>query len=303
MSQELEPGSFELHIHDAHYPHALMDLERPPEVLYGIGDYSVLEKPQLAIIGARRASPYGLALARIAGRIAAECRLVVVSGGARGCDYQALRSALDAGGEICIVSGCGADQVYPSSSFDIFYEAKTRRGCVISLSPWQTPPRRFAFPQRNKIIAALGHVLIICEAGKKSGTMSTAEEAAQLGRVLYAMPGSVFSPLSVGTNMLIADGASIISSTADLEARIALDFNSLRLTNAREDKVKNELLQALIANPMRVDELARSFGRDLSKLLSELSELEIQGVVEQMLDGRFSLTQTALEQLSKGGAL
>ena len=78
MSQELEAGSFELHIHDAHYPHALMDLERPPEVLYGIGDYSVLEKPQLAIIGARRASPYGLALARIAGRIAAECGLVLL---------------------------------------------------------------------------------------------------------------------------------------------------------------------------------------------------------------------------------
>ncbi len=155
---------YEIHIEHPLYPKQLLDLEKPPEVIYVIGNPHVLQKESLGIIGSRKSTPYGNACAQLAGKCAAECSIPVVSGGAIGCDYQGLKAAMDSGGEIIVVPGCGADVVYPESSRELFERAWTGQGCVVSLEKWGTTPRKYTFPKRNPIIAALSKSLIIIEA-------------------------------------------------------------------------------------------------------------------------------------------
>lgn len=278
----------------AGYPPTLEELEDPPERLYVLGDPSVLAEPCLSVIGARKATPYGVAVAMLAGRVAAECDIVLVSGGALGCDSAAARGALAAGGRTVVVAGCGADQVYPARSRDVFERAAAQGGAVVSLDPWGTPPRRFSFPKRNHVIAALSQSLLIAEAGEPSGTMSTAQVANQIGRDIYAVPGSIFSPQSVGTNRLIGEGAYIITSERDLEARISLDYGVLRL--AREGgplRPEGRILSALVSEPMRADDLARHIEAYPVEVVAALADYEARGVVCRLDDGRFSLTTEA----------
>ncbi len=295
MTMVARGGRWVLGRKDEGYPPSLELLEDPPEELRGIGDPSALGAPCISIIGARRATPYGIAVAEIAGRVAAECGLTVVSGGAMGCDCAALRAAARSGGRCVIVSGCGADRVYPASSSDMFERAAAGEGAVISLEPWGQGPRRWAFPKRNRIIAALSRCVLIAEAGVKSGTMSTADAAVEMGRTLYAVPGSIFSPQSAGANTLIANGAAIISSEVDLEVRISYDYGCLRFVGAQGPTPSGRILSALTANPMRPDDLARALGEDVVHVLNALSDYELQGLVVRLRDGRFSPSAPAFE--------
>jgi DNA processing protein len=273
----------------------LLDLQDPPKKLYGRGSIEVLRRPSISVIGARRATPYGLAVAEMAGRIAAESDIVLVSGGARGCDSAAARAALDAGGKTVVVSGCGADLVYPKSSADVFSRAVSTGGAVISLDEWGTPPRRYAFPRRNRLIAALSEATMIVEAGLRSGTMSTASIAMDLGRRLYAVPGSIFAPESAGANRLIADGASIIASETDLEACITLDFDRMRLFEELPGRACGRLMSAIVASPMRPDELAHRMEESIIEVLRTLSDYEAKGWVTRLRDGRYAASKEFLK--------
>lgn len=276
------------------FPPMLLDLKEPPVgALNVLGDPAVLSRDCVSVVGARLATPYGLAVAAMAGRVAAECGLVVVSGGAMGCDHAATRAALDAGGLCVIVSGCGADVVYPRSSADIYRDVLSSGGAVVSLEPWGQSPRKYAFPKRNAVIAALSKSLFVTEAGVRSGTMSTADVALALGRLIYAVPGSIFSPTSQGTNHLIAEGAMIVSSEADLETRIALDYNRLHLGSGEGVWSGGKVISALVASPSTLDELARALGESVMTLLDTVSEYEARGIVERLPDGRFSVTEEA----------
>lgn len=287
---------------DAGYPAALRDLEHPPEVLYGMGDPSMLETMGLGIIGARRPTPYGLVIAAKAGRIAAESGITVVSGGALGCDAAAARGALNAGGKTIVVSGVGADRIYPRFSEDVFKRAASGGGAVISLLPWGTEVHRGQFIQRNAIIAALSTALVVAEAGERSGTASTAHAAFDLGREVYAVPGSIFSPESRGANALIRDGAAIITSEEDLELLISRDFGVLRMLEERPATPQGRLLSALIASPMRPDDLANHLGKSPLEVLRQLADYEVRGVVQRLPDGRYAPTQeTYLARDTIGG--
>lgn len=286
-----EGNCWELNAEDEGFPPALLDLDPVPEVLYGRGDPEALAGPCLSVIGARRATPYGIAVAEMAGRVAAECGVTVVSGGAMGCDCAAGRAALEAGGRTVVVSGCGADMVYPASSADVYAGAVATGGAVVSLERWGSSPRRYAFPKRNAIIAALSSCLFVTEAGMRSGTMSTADVALELGRKVYGIPGSIFSPLSAGTNWLISEGARVICDEASLEAAISLDYGRLRFTDApgrREDL--GRVLSALVASPSRADDLAARLGENIITVLSALSDYEAAGVVTKLPDGRYAPT-------------
>lgn len=276
------------------YPAVLEELEVPPETVYLTGDPAVLEGNHISVIGARKATTYGIAASRMAGRVAAECDITVVSGGALGCDSAAARAALDAGGKTIVVTGTGADVIYPSSSRDVFEGALASGGAVLSVRPWGCEPAKFAFLQRNHVIAALGEALFVCEAGMRSGTSSTAEVAARLGRRIYAVPGSIFSPQSAGTNRLIADGASIVCSEQDLEAMISLDFNRLRLFDPGQSRMEGRVLSSLIASPSRPDDLAAALGEEPLTLLRTLSEYEARGMVERLRDGRYAPSDSYL---------
>ena len=277
---------------DACYPKLVEELEAPPD-LYVLGNPEVLLEPSISIVGARIATPYGLAATEMAARISAECSLVVVSGGARGCDHAASRAALDAGGDIIIVAGTGADRIYPAESADIFFEASEGRGAVVSLLPWGTGIQKFQFPQRNRIIAALSRATFVAEAGLRSGTMSTAETVLDLGRNLFAVPGSIFSPTSSGANHLIANGASTICDEQDLEQAIAQEYGLVRGIIHRDGAPRGEVLSALFASPSRPRELSERLNQDVLTIIKTLSEYEVLGLVSKLPDGRYIASKEA----------
>lgn len=290
MTEQRPQGGWELTPDDDAYPPALRDLPSPPERVFGLGDPRALHGPSISIVGARRATPYGLAVAQMAGRVAAECGITVVSGGAMGCDRAAGMAALSAGGRTVVVSGCGADEVYPASSRDVFEGAVARGGAVISVERWGTGPRRWAFPKRNALIAALSQVLLVSEAGLRSGTMSTADTAAELGRTVYAVPGSIFSPGSAGTNRLIAEGARVIADEQSLELCVSLDYGVARFCAAPGACERGPVMSALVASPSRPDELAERLNEGVLTVLRTLADYEARGIVERLPDGRYSPT-------------
>lgn len=301
MTTRLTGSGWELLAGDDDYPAALLDLEKPPEVIYGRGDPRALEGPCVSIVGSRRATPYGLAIAEMAARSAAQHGITVVSGGALGCDRAAGLEALRAGGRTVVVSGCGADLVYPRSSSDVYEGALAAGGAVISEQRWGTGPRRWAFPRRNALIAALSQVLVVTEAGVRSGTLSTAEAAAELGRTVYAIPGSIFSPSSVGTNRLISEGARVIPDEQALALALSLDYGSMSLAGdvARPDP--GPVMGALLASPSRPDDLAARLGESVLTVLRTLTDFEARGIVERLPDGRYAPSRDYLVSGRDGG--
>ncbi len=300
----MSDARFELTLDSELYPPSVKDLPDPPRKLYVRGNVEVLHKPSLSIIGARSASPYGLTVAGIAATIAAQSHVVVVSGGAKGCDQAAGRAALAAHGTHVVVLGCGADVIYPRSSHSLIDQTLTSGGAIISLDPWGTPPRKYAFPRRNRVIAALSEALCITEAGKPSGTFSTAEAAIEIRREVLAVPGSILSPESRGTNYLIANGACCIVDEDALEMAISRIYGRLRYTReAKTDlshltPLEQNVLHALIASPMSLNELALFLELDTMSTLQTMSTFMMRGLVERLLDGRFAPSMEILHECS-----
>ena len=290
---------FEINIGDELYPEKLLDLEKPPLKLYGIGNPEFLKCQSLGIIGSRKSTPYGNAAARLAGSCAAENGIPVVSGGAIGCDYQGLKAAIDLAGNIIVVPGSGADVVYPSISKELFEYAWRGKGCVVSLEKWGTQPRKYTFPKRNPIIAALSHSLIIIEAGMTSGTFTTALAAENLGRNIYAIPGSIFSDLSAGCNKLISEGAAIIQDKESLELQISLDFNTLHMKNPIQSDI-DPVIRCLQATPLTLQEFSKALNLEYSEALGVLVDYESAGLVERLMSGKFSLTSLGYLRQNEG---
>lgn len=282
------------------YPADIERLSDAPDRLYVRGDPEVLGRPALAVIGSRVATPYGIACSQLAARVAAEAGIVVVSGGALGCDQAGGREVLDCGGTHVAVLGCGADVVYPRSSSDLLKRTLEQGGAIVSLDTWGTHPRRWAFPRRNRVIAALSRAVFIGEAGLPSGTFSTAEAALELGHEVLAAPGSIFSAQSCGTNYLISEGACCVADQESLEVAISRIFGTLRKTAARaagastDDPVERRVLEALIASPMRSDDIARLANTDAMGGVQLIGSLFVRGLISQLHDGRYGASEAAL---------
>lgn len=275
--------------YDTGYPEALRSIARPPERLCIIGDPQALE-PGISIIGARKATPYGLGCARRFARIAASLGVNVVSGGALGCDSQAHRGALEAGGRTAVVFGGGCDCLYPVRNKALFQRVIDGGGAVVSERDWGEPPLPYMFRERNRIIAGLARATLVVEAGLPSGTFSTADEALAAGRDVLAVPGSITSPTSAGSNRLIAQGAYPVVDDDTFESAISTLFGTLRHEQAGKAPKPPEdpLLLALFANPMRIDELmAAGLAPNAASLQMSLALYEGQGLVERYPDGRY----------------
>lgn len=291
---------YELHPGDDLYPSCVLELSDAPRTLYVRGNPAILSEPSLSIIGARKASPYGIACSEIAAKVAVQAGLAVVSGGALGCDQASGWAALNEGGRHVVVLGTGADVAYPRSSGGLIARTIENGGAVVSLSPWGCGVRKFAFPRRNRVIAALSAALFISEAGMPSGTFSTAETAMDLGRELLVVPGSIFSPESRGTNYLISNGACCIVDEESIEVAISRIYGSLRFTRPDApgfsglDDFQRRVMHALIASPMRADEISSMASLDAAGTLKLLGSLELEGLVERLLDGRYAPTKFAL---------
>lgn len=205
-----------LTLEDPRYPQRLRALGDMPVVLYYKGTVPDLDRaPTLAIVGTRRASAYGLRNARRLGAEVAQGGGIVVSGLAEGIDAAAMAGALEAGGRVVGVLGCGADVVYPRSNGPLF-EKTERQGCILSQYAPGTPPIRWNFLARNRIISGLSCGTVVVEAPEKSGALSTARHARRQGREVFAVPGNVEDARFAGSNRLLRDGAIAVGSGEDL---------------------------------------------------------------------------------------
>lgn len=275
------------------YPEQLALTPRPPRLLHGIGDPTALQ-PGLAIIGSRKATPYGIDCATRFGRRAAQEGVCVVSGAAMGCDQAAQRAALAVGGVTVAVLGCGADVDYPARAADLLASLRGGGGAVVSEFDWGMPPARGHFPARNRIIAGLSSAVLVVEAALPSGTFSTADHALAAGRDVIAVPGSVFFSGSAGCNRLIRQGAAPVCCDEDLIDSLwaagLLDGDTPRCIDgdaylgARSD---DPLLNAILADPTTPDRLASALNLDAASVLRSIARLEASGAVARYPDGRY----------------
>ena len=201
---------------DAMYPARLKNIADPPVVLYYRGNMAGLDaQPVIAVVGTRKASAYGMTTASRMGYQIARCGGILVSGLAEGIDGSAMKGALTAGGSIIGVLGCGVDVVYPACNRSLYLDTE-RNGCLISEFPPGTPPYRWNFPKRNRIISGLSNGALVIEAPGKSGSLITARLALDQGRDVFVVPGNIDVPTCQGSNALLRDGAIAVSSGWDV---------------------------------------------------------------------------------------
>ncbi|MDR2106549.1 MAG: DNA-processing protein DprA, partial [Coriobacteriales bacterium] len=284
--------------HDPCYPEGLHRVEQPPERICVKGACEVLPTPGLAIVGARKATPYGLNCARRFARLAAARGITVVSGGAIGCDQAAHTGALEAGGRTIVVLGCGADIVYPARGRGLFAQAIAEGGAIVSEAPWGSPPSRWGFRRRNRIIAGIAQATLIVEAGLPSGTFSTADATLAQGKEVLAVPGSIFAQESRGANRLISQGAIPIVDDESFEDALTQIFglpyapqcqpwpsapaasaskhsSAAAGRPAGEDDPRARALFVLAQQPLHVEELLGICGDDVIEVIRCLTSLEL----------------------------
>ncbi len=260
----------------APYPPLLRAIPDPPTVLWLRGEVApeLLERPSVAIVGARACSSYGRSVARTLGRELAAAGLVVVSGMARGIDSEAHRGALDAGGVTVAVLGCGIDRDYPAANRDLARRI-VEQGLIISEYEAGVEPAPWRFPARNRIIAGLCMATVVIEARERSGALITADFALEDGREVMVVPGEITSAVSAGSNALLRLGATPVTAAADvLEAYgIELCVEPPEMPGGLAGKVLERLGEA----PASIDELARSTGVPPGDVAAALIELELSG--------------------------
>jgi DNA processing protein len=280
--------------HDPTYPARLLDLDDAPAVLFvagGVGRLEALAGGALeqgpravAVVGTRRASAGGVEVARALGRGLAAARVTVVSGMALGVDSAAHAGALDSSGRTVAVLAGGADVPYPRSKARL-HELIGERGCVVGELPPGFVAMRWCFPARNRIIAALAHMTIVVEAARRSGSLITAEIAADIGRDVGAVPGPVTSWRSAGTNSLLRDGATVIRDAADaLDLAVGIDRHEAAVLHLAPRL--RSLLGEVADGRDTLAALTRS-PAEVAPTLAALTELELLGHLRRAAGGRY----------------
>ncbi len=280
-------GRFVLTRGDADYPSSLLHLNDPPPAIFGAGRRDLLRAPAFAIVGSRNATEQGKSNARAFSSHLARVGYCIVSGMARGIDSAAHRGALDAGGGTIAVLGTGIDIVYPPSNRSLA-EALERDGLLIAEFPPGTGVRRDHFPRRNRIIAALARGVLVAEATLRSGSLITARWAADLGREVFALPGSIHAPMHRGCHRLIRDGAKLVESAQDILEELP-DAGVLDLTTqpAPPGSGADRRLAAMGYDPIDLDTLATRLREAPGSLAAALLELELMGKVERLPGNRY----------------
>lgn len=278
---------------DDNFPRRLLDIDSCPPLLFGQGDnWDILNSSYVvSVVGSRTPSHYGMEVTRCLVADLALADVVVVSGGAVGIDTLAHRHSVAKGGRTCAVLGSGLNRPYPHSNKSLFKEICSSGGLVISEFLPDTPPKKQNFPQRNRLIAALSDALVVTEAGEKSGTLITADFAADYGRDVFAVPGSIFSGRSRACHQLIQEGASLLQSADDLEIIRPRQMEFPLSTGkeggvgvgARRNLSEEELLvlQCLCIAPAGLSDLSRRCELPVERLALVLAHLQRDGFVER----------------------
>ena len=284
---------------DPRYPALLRSLAQAPIALYVDGNIEVLSEPGLAIVGSRNPTAQGRDNAFEFAKYLASRGLTIISGLAEGIDTAAHRGALAAQGTTIAVLGCGLDIIYPASNQPLSRKI-AQSGALISEFALETPPRAAHFPQRNRIIAALSLGTLVVEAARQSGSLITARLAGEVGREVFAIPGSIHNPLSRGCHQLIRQGAKLTETAADIlsELNFSMFFSddpkstkhvaASSIPEAGMDKDHKILLDALGFDPTDVDQLVVRSGFKADAVSSMMLILELEGHVKAAPGGRYS---------------
>lgn len=273
------------------YPRLLSEIHDPPWVLFHRGMLPPGGSMFVALVGSRKATPYGLEVARWLGGLLAEAGMCVVSGAAYGVDSAAHAGALKAAGTTLAVLGCGPDVTYPRSNRRLFGEIEAC-GCILSEYPPGTPPLRHHFPARNRIIAGVSRGVVVAEASESSGALLTARFALAEGREVMAVPGQVFSPNSAGTNALIRSGAAVVTCPEDVLEALGVDSAEIRGGGRWENTAgqRDPLLEAVSHGASDVEDAARLVGIPVGEAVSRLSRMEVEGLVRRGPGGRYQMS-------------
>ncbi|HZP56836.1 MAG TPA: DNA-processing protein DprA [Dehalococcoidia bacterium] len=279
--------------HDPAYPRQLQEVFDRPPVLYVRGTLTAADDWSVAIVGTRRVSVYGRQAAEDMARGLAANRVTVVSGLARGVDAVAHRATLDAGGRTVAVLACGLDLVYPPEHKRLA-EQIIECGALISDYALGTQPRSEFFPRRNRILSGISLGVLVVEGDLKSGALITARQALEQNREVFAIPGSIYSPNSRGTNKLIQDGeAKLTLDVQDVLAELNLSMAAHQIEMTElipADETESALLRHLSAQPVHIDEVRRESGLPIATVTSTLAMLELKGLVRQV--GRMNYVRT-----------
>ena len=286
-----EPDNHILTLADASYPQALLDTADPPTVLYVKGDLSALARPALAIVGSRNATAQGIENARAFAATLAGGGLSIVSGLALGIDAAAHAGAIEGGGTTVAVIGTGADRMYPARNKALAQQI-VAHGAIVSEFPLGTPAAAHNFPRRNRIISGLAQGVLVVEAAPGSGSLITARMANEQGREVFAIPGSIHSPLSRGCHQLIREGAKLVECAEDILEERAFAASTTRSPAPRPDEASADtppdpVLEALGFDPVTLDTLITRTGLTADSLYAMLLDMELEGRVSRLPGGRF----------------
>jgi DNA processing protein len=267
---------------DAEYPPRLRHIHNSPPVLYVKGEILPRDEWAVAVVGTRTPKPYGKQMVGEMAAGLAQGGITVVSGLARGIDSLAHRAALRVGGRTIAVLGCGIDIVYPHEHRGLA-EHTSERGAVVTEYPLGTRPEGGNFPPRNRIISGLSLGTLVIEAGGRSGALITADYALEQGREVFALPGNVNVPQSVGTNRLIQEGAAkLVMSVEDVIEELNLTLvehhQEARLAVPKDER-ESQILQCVSVEPTHVDEIGHKTGLPIAEVTSTLAMMELKGMV------------------------
>lgn len=286
-----EPGHDLVAWDDDAYPQALLPLGHSPPALYVVGRRELLNAPSFAIVGSRSATAQGKDNARAFARTLSDAGLTIVSGLALGIDGAAHEGGLEGRASTLAVVGTGLDRVYPARHRALAHDIAAR-GCIVSEFPPGTPPREMNFPRRNRLISGLARGVLVVEAAHRSGSLVTARYAGDYGREVFAIPGSIHSPLSKGCHKLIKEGAKLVETAGDILEEMGLAERGAGLQTGPEAPMSgNAVLSALGGDPVDVDTLIARTGWPADEVLAALTELELAGAAAPLPGGRWQRRQ------------
>ncbi|WP_031194017.1 DNA-processing protein DprA [Mesorhizobium sp. L2C066B000] len=295
-----ENGDRFVGIGEADYPPMLKNMDNPPPLIAVKGEAAVFRLPAVAIVGARNASLAGIKMARMLAADLGRDGYVIVSGLARGIDTAAHQGSLSTG-TVGVLAG-GLDVPYPPENIGLCEDIAERGGAVISEMPFGWQPRAQDFPRRNRLVAGAALGLVVIEAAQRSGSLISARLAGEMGRLVFAVPGSPLDPRCAGSNGLLKDGATLVTEAADVSGAIAPLAGTRTRSIAPPEKApdfsatpppgedeRSGVLEALGPTPVGVDEIIRHTGLNAAQVSMVLLELDLAGRIERHAGGNVSL--------------
>ncbi len=279
-------------IYDKQYPALLKEAHDHPVILYIKGNIAALRMPSIAVVGSRKFTHYGQKVAYKLSKSCSEAGLCIISGLALGIDAVAHKAVLDASGVTVGVLGCGLDQIYPASNLNLGKEMLEKGGAIVSEFPPGTPPLKYNFPARNRIIAGLSLGTLVIEAAEQSGALITAYQALEYNREVFAVPGNIDSETSKGTNLLIQKGAKPVMKPEDIFEDLNIEIKKTEQKAKEilpETEDEKKVLEILKKGEKNINDIVLESELNIIAVNTTLSIMEMKGLVDNIGGGRYML--------------